>query len=117
MRFLKRWLKGIYDTEGIPPEILVTGSPKMNVYRRVGDSLAGRFFLIHCIHSIYKEVKRYDHLDEQEIFERLWRRSGFPEPFLSGSETFYKCWRQSHLDIILRQDLIDLHAVRYIKAI
>lgn len=117
MRFWKRWLKGIYDTEGIPPEILVTGSAKMNVYRRVGDSLAGRYFS-YTLHPLdLKEAKRYDHLDEQEIFERLWRCSGFPEPFLSGSETFYKRWRQSHLDIILRQDLIDLHAVRDIKAI
>lgn len=26
MKHWKQWLKGIYDTEGIPPEILVTGS-------------------------------------------------------------------------------------------
>jgi predicted AAA+ superfamily ATPase len=40
----KSWLKGIYDTEGIPPSILVAGSAKLDTYRRVGDSLAGRFF-------------------------------------------------------------------------
>ena len=40
----KSWLKGIYDTEGIPPGIIVTGSAKLDTYRKVGDSLAGRFF-------------------------------------------------------------------------
>jgi uncharacterized protein len=40
----KSWLKGVYDTEGIPPSILVTGSAKLDTYRKVGDSLAGRFF-------------------------------------------------------------------------
>ena len=35
----KSWLKGVYDTEGIPPSILVTGSAKLDTYRKVGDSL------------------------------------------------------------------------------
>ena len=42
----KSWLKGVYDTEGIAPPILVTGSAKLDAYRKVGDSLAGRFFQI-----------------------------------------------------------------------
>lgn len=40
----KSWLKGVYDTEGVIPKILVTGSAKLNAYRKVGDSLAGRYF-------------------------------------------------------------------------
>ena len=39
----KSWLKGIYDTEGMSPSLLVTGSAKLDTYRKVGDSLAGRF--------------------------------------------------------------------------
>src|SRR5690242_8162861 len=30
MKHWKRWLKGVFDTEGIPPELLVTGSAKLN---------------------------------------------------------------------------------------
>ena len=54
----KSWLKGIYDTEGVPPSILVTGSAKLDSYRKVGDSLAGRFFqfrlqeLVHFLRGI-----------------------------------------------------------------
>ena len=40
----KSWLKGICDTEGILPSIVITGSAKLDTYRKVGDSLAGRFF-------------------------------------------------------------------------
>jgi len=35
----KSWLKGIYDKEGIPPSILVTGSARLDTYKKVGDSL------------------------------------------------------------------------------
>jgi predicted AAA+ superfamily ATPase len=45
------------------------------------------------------------------------RVGGFPEPFLEDDETFYRRWRRSHLDIILRQDLIDLESVRDVQAI
>src|SRR5947208_9242412 len=35
----KRWLKGIYDTEGNRPRLLVTGSANLDTFRKVGDSL------------------------------------------------------------------------------
>jgi uncharacterized protein len=31
----KCWLKGIYDTEGVRPRLLVTGSAKLNTYKKV----------------------------------------------------------------------------------
>jgi predicted AAA+ superfamily ATPase len=43
--------------------------------------------------------------------------SGFPEPFLNGKVNYYKRWVQTHTEIILKQDLIDLTAVREIKSI
>ncbi len=38
----KRNLKGIYDTLESPLDIMVTGSARLNVYRKGSDSLAGR---------------------------------------------------------------------------
>ena len=58
---LKNWkslLKGIYDTENIPPRIIVTGSAKLDTYRKVGDSLAGRFFQFRLHPLDLKEIKR-----------------------------------------------------------
>lgn len=118
MKSWKRWLKGVYDTEGIPPKLLVTGSARLDVHGRAGDSLAGRYFQYHLHPLDLKEAHQlWDHHDENEIFERLWNCSGFPEPFLKGDATYYRRWRRSHLDTILRQDLIDLESVRDITGI
>lgn len=117
MRNWKRWLKGIYDTEGIPPLILVTGSAQLNTYRKVGDSLAGRYFQYRLHPLDLKELMTYQNGSAEKWFEQLWQCSGFPEPCLKGSEIFYKRWRSTHLDIILRQDLIDLYTIQDLKSI
>lgn len=117
MKDWKRWLKGVYDTEGIPPQLLVTGSARLNVHRKAGDSLAGRYFL-YCLHPLdLKEVHQYWQDEHDDLFDRFWHCSGFPEPFLTGTQTYYKRWQRTHLEIILRQDLIDLYAIRDIQAI
>ena len=43
--------------------------------------------------------------------------SGFPEPFLLNSDKFHRRWQKTHLDIILRQDFLDIYAIRSIKSI
>ncbi|EKD71815.1 MAG: hypothetical protein ACD_46C00091G0007 [uncultured bacterium] len=111
----KRWLKGIYDTEGVRPRILVTGSAKLNTYQKMGDSLAGRYFQYRLHPVDLKEAKQI--YSKEEAFERLWHCSGFPEPFLKGEPSYYKRWRRSHIDIILRQDILDLQSIRDIKSI
>lgn len=113
MKQWKRWLKGIYDTEGIPPQLLVTGSAKLNTYCKVGDSLAGRYFQYRLHPLDLKETKKI--MPITEAFECLWNCSGFPEPFLKNNQTYYRRWRRSHIDIILRQDLLDIRSVRDIK--
>jgi predicted AAA+ superfamily ATPase len=111
----KQWLKGVYDVEGIRPRLLVTGSTKLNTYRKVGDSLAGRFFSYRLHPLDFKELQ--DHFSVDVIQERLMSLGGFPEPFLSGEIDFARKWRRSHLDIILRQDLLDLNPIRDIQGI
>lgn len=120
MKQWKSWLKGVYDTEGLPPSLIVTGSAKLDTYRKVGDSLAGRYFQYRLYPMDLKEALTYIPslgTDKEIIFDRLWRCSGFPEPFLEGDDIFYRRWRRSHLDIILRQDLIDLYSVKDIQSI
>ncbi|HEX4044585.1 MAG TPA: ATP-binding protein [Gammaproteobacteria bacterium] len=118
MKEWKRWIKGVYDKEGIHPELLVTGSAKLDTYKKVGDSLAGRYFQYRLYPLDLKEVAHYDaHIDSTDAFNRLWHCSGFPEPFLKGTEEYYKRWRRGHLDIILRQDLVDIHTVRDIQSV
>jgi predicted AAA+ superfamily ATPase len=117
MKNWKRWLKGVYDTEGIPPEIIVTGSARLNAHKKVGDSLAGRYFQFRLHPLDLKELVAYDGQDVEKLFDQLWRCGGFPEPFFKNDVTYYKRWRSTHLDIILRQDLIDLYTGRDIQSI
>lgn len=118
MKRWKQWLKGVYDVENVVPPLLVTGSAKLDTYRKVGDSMAGRYFQ-HRLHplDLKEAITLFPDLDREELLERLLICSGFPEPFLRADEQYYKRWRQTHLDIILRQDLIDLEAVKDIQAI
>ncbi len=113
----KRWLKGIYDTEGVRPRLIVTGSANLETYRKVGDSLAGRYFQFRLHPLDIEEGVHYWQNNPEEVFKRLMNFSGFPEPFLEGTLEFYKRWQKTHLDIILRQDFLDLYAIRSIKSI
>ena len=114
----KSWLKGIYDTEGVQPRIIVTGSAKLDTYKKVGDSLAGRFFQFRLHPLDLKEIKKINNPDNlQAVLDHLIDTGGFPEPYLEGSTRFYNRWKRSHLDIILKQDIIDLENVRHITSI
>jgi len=117
MKQWKAWLKGVYDTEKRPPAILVAGSAKLDTYKKVGDSLAGRFFQYRLHPLDLKEIGTI--LKPKALngaLATLMEVGGFPEPFLNGSKRFYNRWKRSHLDIILRQDLLDLESVRQISS-
>ncbi len=114
----KSWLKGIYDTEGIPPALIVTGSAKLDTYRKVGDSLAGRFFQFRLHPLDLKEINAGGKPgDLMGDLEKLLQVGGFPEPYLKGTTRYYNRWKRTHQDIILKQDLIDLENIQQITSI
>jgi predicted AAA+ superfamily ATPase len=111
----KSWLKGIYDKEGVRPRILVTGSSRLDIAKKMGDSLAGRFFGFRLYPLDLWEISSKDSLEK--IYNRLLKRGGFPEPYFAKEDEYYKRWATTHLDLILRQDLLDLENVRNISKI
>ncbi len=113
----KAWLKGIYDVEGLPPALLVTGSARLTAFRKVGDSLAGRHFQFRLHPLDLKEALTFTDLDRDECFNRLMTVGGFPEPFLKGTTRFYNRWKRSHINLILREDLLTLSLVRDIQSV
>jgi predicted AAA+ superfamily ATPase len=117
MKNWKSWIKGIYDIEGVNPALLVTGSARLDIYKKGGESLAGRFFPFRLHPLTVKEV--YGKLGDQpeQALEKLLNVGGFPEPYLKNSSAFAKRWRRVHTDTIIRQDLLDLERVRDIKSI
>lgn len=115
MRKWKSWIKGVYDTAGIPPRLLLTGSARLDTFRKAGDSLAGRHFYYRLHPFTLKELK--GQMDAEVTLKQLLKFGGFPEPFLSNSERTAARWRKGHLDVILRQDILDLERVREIRSI
>lgn len=115
---LKNWksrLKGIYDTEGIPPRIIVTGSAHLDVFRRGGDSLAGRYFLHRLYPFSVRELQGT--ASSYEILQQLMLLGGFPEPFLGQSEEAAKRWRKQYLERIIREDIQDLASIRDVSSL
>lgn len=117
MKNWKSWIKGIYDTEGIPPALLVTGSARLETYRKGGDSLAGRYFSYRLHPLTVKEICYFLKEAPKNTLDNLIKFGGFPEPYLKGDEAFAKRWRRTHVDTIIREDLLDLEKVRDIKSI
>jgi predicted AAA+ superfamily ATPase len=111
----KNWIKGIFDKNRQLYSILVTGSARLDVYRRGGDSLLGRYHLWR-LHPIgFDEVP--SDITPENALRRLMILGGFPEPFLSGDERDARRWRRERLQRVLRDDVRDLESVRDISTL
>ena len=117
----KSWIKGIFDSEGIPPGLIVTGSAKMALLKKAGDSMVGRFFFFHLFPLTLKELtsQKKSNIKKggEAMMDRLLSYSGFPEPYLKSDPIFYNLWEKNYIDSILRQDLLDMESPRNISHI
>ena len=109
----KTWVKGIYDVSHELHSFLITGSARLDVYRRGGDSLMGRYHYWRLHPFTLDEVPRG--ISPEEAFHRLMTVGGFPEPFLDGDERAARRWRRERFDRVLREDIRDLEQVRNIQ--
>lgn len=123
----KRWLKGEFDKHRERLAFLVTGSARLDVYRRGADSLQGR-----CHHHRLHPFSVAEALDTEravlpepgaelpvgkrkgatEALAELLRLGGFPEPFLAGSDRTLRRWQKERLERFFREDVRDLEALR-----
>ena len=104
----RNYLKGLYDGRARGQRILVTGSARLDLYRFGGDSLQGRYHLLHLHPLSVAElgVKNTDGLLQ------LLTLSGFPEPFLSGSETEARRWSREYRTRLIREDVTSLERIQ-----
>jgi len=110
----KTYLKGIYDTKPPHQKILVTGSARLETFNRVGDSLAGRFFLHRLMPLSPAEMHK---VGENWSIDRFLERGGFPEPFLCEDLTESKRWRLQYCDSLLRTDVLEFENIHNLNAI
>jgi len=109
----KGWIKGIYDVSHDLHSFLITGSARLDVYRRGGDSLLGRYHYWRLHPFTLDEIPKG--ISPQDAFKRLMTLGGFPEPFLEGDERIARRWRRERFDRVLREDVRDLEPVRDIQ--
>ena len=109
----KNWIKGVYDKTHHLHHFLVTGSARLDVYRRGGDSLLGRYHYWRLHPLTLDELP--PKMTQAEGFRRLMFVSGFPEPFLDGHETEATRWRRDRFDKVLQEDIRDLESIKKIQ--
>lgn len=112
-----RWrnlIKGIYDTEKSRRKIIVTGSARLDYYRKGGDSLLGRYryFRLHPF-----SLRELSNRPKASDVQQLLKFGGFPEPLFSGTEKSLKIWQRERVTRVVREDLRDLEQVREISLI
>lgn len=120
----KQKLKGLYDEFGEELKIIVTGSARLNVFKKGGDSMMGRYLSFRLHPLSYGELAKESLKSPEEwrnfLFEKsnvkfdqnillkLMKYGGFPEPYFASSEKILNIWRRSRNEKIIREDLRDL---------
>jgi predicted AAA+ superfamily ATPase len=128
----KRWIKGEFDVNRDRIHFLVTGSARLDVYRRGGDSLQGRYhhYRLHPLslaemaatpssrsHPEPGTEIRFPKLVTKDHVDALMEFGGFPEPLLAANRRTLRRWQKQRVDRFLREDVRDLESVRALSEI
>lgn len=127
----KLWLKGEYDANRARLRFLVTGSARLDVYRRGGDSLQGRYHHWRLHPFTQAEIDRngvgeppepgrelaLDRPGRKQTVDALMTFGGFPEPFFAGSARTLRRWRKERLERFFREDVRDLAIVHDLSSL
>lgn len=114
----KTFLKGFFDSFERNCRVIATGSARMDVYKRGGDSMMGRYFPYRIHPLSVGELVSSAIPDESLVhaplpiadddWQALLRFGGFPEPFTSRDVRFQKKWQRLRAEQLLREDIRDL---------
>jgi hypothetical protein len=126
----KNYLKGIYDEFHSGYLFLISGSGRLDVYQKGGDSLAGRYLIFHLFPFTISELSEKKrnfkeflkdplvnfNLNDQKITKKIWSRlyelSGFPDPFTKNKKTFWNKWSHNYINQIIREDIRDVSGIK-----
>lgn len=107
-----RWrtlLKGFYDKNSEDIKLIITGSARLDLFRKGGDSLFGRYHYLRLHPFSLHEI---DSKMGKDSVQALLRFGGFPEPFIKQSDSFSKIWTRERMAKVIHQDLRDLTTLK-----
>lgn len=114
----KNHLKGVYDKRHEEMHLLLTGSARLDVFQKSGDSLFGRYYLhhLHPLSAGELESSSFPSLPADVTAaskpvhrcDALLKFGGFPEPFFSQSEEEHRRWSNARRNLLIREELRDL---------
>ncbi len=117
----KNFLKGFYDLDGRRMRIIATGSARMDVYKKGGDSMMGRYFPYRMHPLSVAELIDVTIPDERIIrtprklandeWEALRKFGGFPDPFVNRDPRFSRRWNSLRFEQMTKTDIRDLSRV------
>jgi predicted AAA+ superfamily ATPase len=99
-------VKGIWDVWKNTQKFLITGSARLDVFRKGGDSLMGRYHYYRLHPFSLPEFG-----NTRKNMEILFQYGGFPEPLLLQDETELRRWHLQRVSKLVRIDLRDLEKV------
>jgi len=125
----KNYLKGVYDHFHNSYKFLVTGSGRLDMYQKGGDSLAGRYYMFHLFPFTMAELGEKNismphflrdplqiNMERTAELKKIWSSlaelSGFPEPYLSGREQTYRRWSGTYSHQLIREDIRDVVEIK-----
>ena len=111
----KNFIKGFFDKyQELGWKIIVTGSSRLDAYRKGGDSLVGRYFhfqmhplsVAELLHASFSEnpIRRPKRI-RNEDWNALLVYGGFPEPFLKSSKRFHRQWSRTRHKQLVQEDI------------
>lgn len=130
----KAMMKGLYDAFHREFRFLVSGSGRLDIYQRGGDSLAGRYEYFHLwpftLAELAETRANADHFFSDplagietyeskmsETWNQLLHTGGFPEPFIAGSETRWRRWSRAYRKQLIREDIRDLTGLKQLDVV
>ncbi len=110
-----RWrnlVKGFYDTKKAETAFIITGSARLDHYRKGGDSLHGRYHYYRLHPFSLRELNVNPSPADVEL---LLRFGGFPDPLFRGEERFWRRWQRERTHRVIYEDIRDLERVKEIR--
>jgi len=124
----KSFVKGEYDTLKDQYRFLVTGSARLDIYRKGGDSMLGRYhyYRLHPF-SLAEALGKFDvpgifreipirSTGQRDVLGALDKFGGFPDLFVKQNTRTLRKWHRDRNNRLFKEDIRDIEPIRDIMS-